>query len=180
MFKVPLIDSILGVNKIIFIAVLLSFFACKESTRASYVSKSKNGGDEVYNVETNDLVMNLAIAKAKDSYNSFLDVIKGGDTTLDDFGVKMGFETADGTEHMWLNQLHFENDTLFGVLDNDPVNATSFKAGDSLEIKKEMISDWLYVRNNKMVGGYTIKALYSGMDEEEKKEFKKNLGFEIE
>lgn len=167
-------------KKGLLIAILFSVFACKENTKAGYVSKNENGGDEVYTVEDGDLAMNLAIAKAKGSYDNFLEVIKNDDSTLYYVAVKMKFETGDGAEHMWVNQLYSKDNKVFGVLDSDPVNAKSFKAGDSLEVKKELISDWMYVKDNKLVGGYTIKALYSKMDEQEKKEFKDEMGFEIE
>jgi uncharacterized protein YegJ (DUF2314 family) len=145
-------------------------------------SKEENGGDEVYSVDDDDKTMNNAIAKAVASYEEFLKVLVKPDSNATEFTVKMKFEYGNegSGEHMWLNDLHFKQDKLFGVLDSDPLNVTTVKAGDTLEIKKEAVSDWMYVKDFKMVGGYTIKVLFNKMSETEQKEFKDQLGFDIE
>jgi uncharacterized protein YegJ (DUF2314 family) len=145
-------------------------------------SKEENGGDEVYGVDHDDKTMNNAIAKAVASYDEFLKVLVKPDSNTTEFTVKMKFAYGNegDAEHMWFNDLHFKQDKLFGVLDNDPLHVTTVKAGDTLEIKKEIVSDWMYVKDFKMVGGYTIKVLFDNMSKAEQKEFKDQIGFDIE
>ena len=81
---------------------------------------------------------------------------------------------------MWLNQLYFKSEQLFGVLDSDPVSVFTVKAGDSLEIQRDKVSDWMYIKNGKLVGGYTIKVLYNKMSKKEREQFKNEVGFDIE
>ncbi len=45
-----------------------------------------------------------------------------------------------------------------------------------MRIPEADISDWLYMRNGKMVGNYTLRALFKNMSPEEVREAKKRLG----
>jgi uncharacterized protein YegJ (DUF2314 family) len=47
-------------------------------------------------------------------------------------------------------------------------------------VSKSEISDWFYIDNGKLVGGYTIRVLYSRMSPEEKKDFNEHAGMKIE
>jgi uncharacterized protein YegJ (DUF2314 family) len=38
----------------------------------------------------------------------------------------------------------------------------------------------MYLKDNKLVGGYTIRVLYNKMSASEKEKFKDELGFEFE
>jgi uncharacterized protein YegJ (DUF2314 family) len=163
---------------ILFIFILLGF-SCKENK--GYVSKEENGGDEVYSIENDDNEMNLAIEKAQRTFSQFITNLKKNDSSCSDFSVKMKFEYDENNgEHMWLSNLYFDKDSLFGVLNSDPVNVVSVKAGDTLQIISNNVSDWMYIKGRKMVGGYTVKALYNKMSDKEKEEFRQELGFKIE
>ena len=158
--------------------VLISF-SCHDNK--GYVNKDENEGDEVYSVEGDDKQMNLAILEAKKTYPDFIKILESGDTTCSDFSVKMKFEYGENdAEHMWLNNFYLREGMLFGILDSDPVYVTSVKSGDTLQVDKNKISDWMYIRDNKLEGGYTIKALYNKMNKQEKKEFREQVGFIIE
>jgi len=125
--------------------------------------------------------MNKAILEAQKTYNDFLAALKNPDSLMDGFSVKMRFDYgASSGEHMWLGDLYFKSEKLFGILNNVPVDIKTVKLGDTLEIIQNKISDWMYLKNNKLVGGYTIKVLYSKMSPDEKNEREKQLGFEIE
>ena len=156
--------------------VLLS---CKQ--KKGYINKDPNGGDEVYTVASADEEMNKAVEKAKNSYDEFLAAFSKPDSSSHDYSVKLKFEYGDDNgEHMWLNDLHFKKDKLFGVLDSDPVDITWRKFGDTIEIKRDSLSDWMYIKKGHLMGGFTIKALYNKMTESEKKRFKEEVDFEFE
>jgi uncharacterized protein YegJ (DUF2314 family) len=159
--------------------LLVLLISCKE--HKAYISKNTNGGDEVYRVEGDDEDMNKAIENARLNYPSFVLAFKNADSSLSGFSVKIRFDYGEGNgEHMWLSDLHYRGTRLFGVLDSDPVNIHSVHAGDSLAIDVDRLSDWMYVKNSRMVGGYTLKVLYNKMTEKEKKEFREQLSFRIE
>jgi len=157
---------------------MILFTACKE--KAATPQKIENGGDEIYNVEADDKAMNAAIAKAGATYPDFLKALKSPEPTAQGYAVKIKFEEGDAVEHMWLGDLHFKDGKLLGILNSDPVSIKKVSPGDTLEVDKSSLSDWMYIKNNKLMGGYTVKVLYDKMSDAEKKEFVTESGFAIE
>jgi uncharacterized protein YegJ (DUF2314 family) len=64
---------------------------------------------------------------------------------------------------------------LTGTIDNDPQLVANVKHGDRIEIPEADITDWLYMRDGKMVGNRTVRALFKGMSVEEVEQTKKVL-----
>jgi uncharacterized protein YegJ (DUF2314 family) len=124
--------------------------------------------------------MNAAIAEAVKTYPGFVRLLSAPDSSVTHLSVKMFFAYDGGNEHMWVNELHFKDGKLFGVLDSDPMYVDHLKTGDTLLVNKDSVSDWLYVKNGKMVGGYTVIVTYNSLDSAEKKEFKASVPFAIE
>ncbi len=159
--------------------VSVCIIACKE--KKGYVSKEENNGDEVYNIVSDDEAMNNAIMQAKTTFGQFLAAFENSESNMRNFTVKLRFPLEENSaEHMWLSELFHKDKKLYGVLDSDPVNVTTVKWGDTLEVKTEFLSDWMYVKNEKLVGGYTVRVLYDKMDAAEKKSFRNEIDFEIE
>jgi uncharacterized protein YegJ (DUF2314 family) len=69
---------------------------------------------------------------------------------------------------------------LVGKIDNLPAEVTSVKLGQTIEIDPSKISDWFYVDNGKLIGGYTIRVIRNRMSPKEKKQFDKQLGATID
>lgn len=166
-------------KRILYLTVIV-LFSCGD--QKGYVSKKENNGDEVYSVHSDDKDMNRAMQKARETYSEFLKALKDSTNAKNkDFSVKLKFAYGDGeAEHMWLNDLDLMGDNLLGVLNNDPVSISRVRSGDTLLINRDSVSDWMYVKSGKLVGGYTIKALYDKMTPKEKEEFRRQVGFEIE
>ncbi len=158
--------------------VLIVCLSCKETNGG--LKKAENGGDNVYSVESDDKQMNAAIEKAINSYDRFLAIFDKADSNTSDFSVKLMFPYADGNEHMWLNDIFKKRDTLYGVLDSDPMMVTSVRSGDTVAIRKDKISDWMYLHNDTLIGGYTIRVLYDKMSESERKKFRSETSFIME
>ena len=160
--------------------LFVAFVSCKGGNK-NFESKYENGGDEVYGVKNEDKEMNAAIAEAIRTWPEFEKVMQAGDTSLQQFTVKMRFSyEGDNGEHMWLNDLHYKEGQLMGVLNSDPMYVESVKWGDTLKIQKDSVSDWMYIKNGKLIGGYTIRALYKKMSKEEQEQFKSEISFGIE
>lgn len=164
--------------------VWLTFFffalvACTQNKKIADKAET-DGGDKVYSFSPDDADMNAAIVKANKTYPEFLRLFSAGDSSLSRFSVKMFFEYGEGREHMWVTELYLENGKLFGLLDSDPMYIDSLERGDTLLVSENAVSDWLYVKNGKMVGGYTLKVTYNNLDSAEKKELKAVVPFEIE
>lgn len=97
--------------------------------------------------------------------------------------VKLAFtQEIDGetiVEHMWINDIGFDGEKIYGVLVNDPNDLTNVQNGDEVEIPINQISDWLFATDGKTYGGFTIQAMRSEMSEEERKEHDEAWGMDF-
>ncbi len=88
--------------------------------------------------------------------------------------VKIPFEQImDGQngpiiEHMWINNLNFDGETVSGILVNDPSQLTNIKNGDLVERKITEIGDWMISIQGKTYGGFTVQVIRSGMSDKER------------
>ena len=73
-------------------------------------------------------------------------------------------------EHMWINEIHFDGDTISGTLINDPNELTNVNNGDAVSVPLDQISDWLFSIEGNTCGGFTIHAMRSMMEPEEREE----------
>ena len=92
----------------------------------------------------------------------------------------MRFEFGkDNGEHIWINGLHFKNDKLFGIIANEPENSINVKYGDTVQVEIGQLSDWMYIQNGQLIGGYTIKLIYEESNDAEKKQMEDEFGAKI-
>jgi uncharacterized protein YegJ (DUF2314 family) len=95
---------------------------------------------------------------------------------LHDFAmVKIPFKQTIGTqnepivEHMWINNINFDGETITGKLVNDPNQLTNIKNGDFVTRKIEEIGDWMISIHGKTYGGFTIQVMRLGMSDKERR-----------
>lgn len=91
---------------------------------------------------------------------------------LDVACVKLAFtqEVDNETivEHMWINNINFDGEKIYGILVNDPNELTNVSNGDEVEIPINQISDWLFAIGGRAYGAFTIQAMRSDMSEDER------------
>jgi len=121
------------------------------------------------------------ILKAKKTLQKdFLDVFEAKDDKNYNYSVKMNFKSFTEEEHIWLDNLRYDgSNTLIGFLANEPKKHSHIKAGDQLKIVFEDVVDWMYLRDDVLYGGYTIKALRENMTDAQKAAFDEKSGFKI-
>ena len=95
------------------------------------------------------------------------------------FMENVSYQTAPIVEHMWINDIAFDGYTVSGVLVNDPIELSNVKNGDFVEVPLNQISDWLFTSGGKTYGGFTIQALRSGMEAQERKEHDEAWGLDF-
>ena len=106
--------------------------------------------------------MDAAIERARKEVDEFMKVLAA--TNADSFSVKAPIKDANWTEHFWITDVRYEKGEFVGKIGNDPGIVENVKMGQVWRIKKEEISDWMYVRGEKIHGGYTIDPLLPSMD----------------
>jgi uncharacterized protein YegJ (DUF2314 family) len=128
--------------------------------------------DKVINVEGDDPEMVAAIAAARDTLPHFWQVYDKPARGETNFSLKVKITDKQGTEHFWATDIERRDGTILGTLNNDPNIVKSVKLGDRMEIPEADISDWLYMRDGKMIGDHTVKPLFKQMSADEVKQLK--------
>lgn len=117
--------------------------------------------------------MNAAITRARSEVDSFVSELSK--PTGANHAVKAPIEDAGKTEHIWLTDVSFQNGEFKGTINNDPGIVGNVKIGQSWTIKKTAISDWMFMRDGKMYGNYTMRPLLKTMPEEEAAKYRSIL-----
>ena len=123
--------------------------------------------DPTVAVSANDPDMNKAISLARESLPHFWQTFREQTRGESDFALKVRTEDPNGVEHFWLTDLRRDSGSTYGRIGNDPNTVTSVKLGDEIEVSYDDITDWLYMRNGKMVGNFTVRLLFKQMPVEE-------------
>ena len=159
---------------IIVFAVLICFSSCKDAAIKKEAANKKS-----MQLAENDKVVKEAIKEAKKGISGFYKVFDEQDPKNYNYSIKMAFNDFKKTEHIWLDNLKYENGTLYGFVANSPKHVPHIKNGDKIPIEGDKIVDWMYLRNDYLQGGYTIKALRKNMTAKQKKAFDTKVGFKI-
>jgi len=131
-------------------------------------------------LQRDDPEMNKAMQTARDTMDTFITALRARTATQANFSVKKPFKAGEKVEHIWLSDASFDGSQFSGRVDNEPVDVKSVKLGETATVDKNEISDWFYVDDGKLIGGYTIRVLYARMSPEEQKEFNTHVGFKLE
>jgi uncharacterized protein YegJ (DUF2314 family) len=157
--------------------ILLVLASCGNNQTA----KTKREGEpDIITVTDTDAEMNEAIKKANATLALFNEALKNTNSGAGYFALKTRFKTSNGGEHIWVSSITVRDNKYFGVVDNLPESTTEVNIGDTIQIANENISDWMYIENQKLRGGYTIRLLRNRMTEEERKQFDAENGLIIE
>ena len=121
----------------------------------------------IVGVRAADAEMNTAIARARDTLPTFWASCDAPKPTETGHALKVRFDVGSEVEHIWVIDVKKLSDGNYsGRFANDPSDLPG-NIGDQVEFKQIDISDWMFMRNEKVVGGETIKALLKSMPEEE-------------
>jgi uncharacterized protein YegJ (DUF2314 family) len=117
--------------------------------------------------------MDAAIARARSEVDSFIAELSKQNGA--DFAVKAPIEDRGQVEHFWLTSVVFKDGQFEGEIGNDPGIVRNVKLGQKWTIKKMEISDWMFMRDGKMHGNYTMRPFFKSMPAEEAAKMKSIL-----
>ena len=159
--------------------LLLFFTFCVLSCNSNKKTEKENE-PKIFDVFENDTEMNKITEKAVQTLDSFDVALKNKTSEFSFFALKKKFEEDGNVEHIWIGSVQSKGNRKYvGVIDNLPKKIKSVKLGDTVVINKNEISDWMYIKNSELHGGYTIRLLRERMTEDERKEFDANSGMKI-
>jgi len=116
-----------------------------------------------------------AIAKARETLPTFWQVFQRRERGESHFALKVKVTDTEGTEYFWVTDIARLDGKIMGTINNEANIVASVKFGDRIEIYDADISDWLYMRNGKMVGNHTVRPLFKKMPASEVERTKQML-----
>ena len=134
--------------------------------------------DRTVDVQANDPEMTAAIAKARETLPAFWEAFDKRARGENRFALKVRITDKRGTEYFWVTGIERRDERIFGTINNDPNIVASVKLGERIEISEVDISDWLYMRDGKMVGNRTVRPLFKKMPKADVERIKSMLADE--
>ena len=86
---------------------------------------------------------------------------------------------GDKVEHSWLRDGTYDGKACHGIVDTAPTEIQNVKLDSKANAAPGEISDWMYLENGRLVGGYTVRTLCRQMTPAKKREFEKAAGFRL-
>jgi len=121
--------------------------------------------------------MNAAIAKAASTRLPRRASYEGHEASESGHSLKVRFALPDNrVEHIWIVDVKKLTDSSYsGRFANTPEQLVGARIGDVTEFNEADISDWLFMRNGKIVGGETTLVLLKDLPKEEADAFRAML-----
>ena len=162
------------------ISTLLILIGLAGCSNNQTTKTEREGEPTIYSVTDNDTEMNDAIETANKTLDKFNVALTSSNPDFKYFALKTRFTNSNGGEHIWVSNITLKDNKYYGVVDNLPESTTDVKIGDTIQIVNDNISDWMYIDNQKLRGGFTIRLLRKRMTEPERKQFDAENGLIIE
>lgn len=108
--------------------------------------------------------MESAKAKARATLHQFWEKLERPGAGEEGFALKVALPYSPrDTEHIWTKNVERKDGRISGVINNRPRDVKTVRLGQRIEIKEHQISDWMFFRNGKMVGNFTLRPLLERM-----------------
>ncbi len=124
--------------------------------------------------------MNRAIAQARLTMSRFDEAFDQKHTTADLFFLKKPYATpSGGAEHMWITIKDRSSEGYVGTVNNDAETTKLARLGQEVTVKPSEASDWYFVKNGVMHGGYTTRCSMKKMKPTERAELLLRLPYKM-
>lgn len=130
--------------------------------------------DPVVYIADDDQDMKQAIADARARLPEFW-AHYDSPMNEEDFSLKVEINDANGTEFFWALPIERRDGKIYGTINNDPGIVKSVKFGETVEIPPDKIADWMYLKDGKIHGNFTMRPLLKQMSPEEAEQYRAML-----
>jgi uncharacterized protein YegJ (DUF2314 family) len=127
-----------------------------------------------------DREMNAAMVEGHRTVPVFLAALRQPPPGSTGFAIKATFRDGAQVEHMWLHETQLNGDKLDGVLANDPVYVKGFTNGQRVAVGRDQIVDWSYIKDGVLVGGHTLRVMFSRVPAAEREALQQELGYRLQ
>jgi uncharacterized protein YegJ (DUF2314 family) len=138
------------------------------------------GGPGYAKISDDDKQMDRAVENAQRTLGFFMAALhakKDGDAV---FEIKKGFIDSDKVEHLWIKRVTYDGKNFHGQIDNRPEEVNNVHMGQRVTVAPQEVTDWMFLKDGKLIGGYTTRVLYARLSPEDKAEFDKHSEFKVE
>jgi uncharacterized protein YegJ (DUF2314 family) len=131
-------------------------------------------------IEDDDPQMKAAIEKARATLPEFVRALKAPRPSQTGFSIKTPISDGKITEHMWLNPVTFDGTKYHGTVNNQPDKVKGVRLGSKRSIEPQQVTDWMYLEEKRLVGGFTIRVVRNKLAPKEREDFDRNAPFVLE
>ncbi len=135
--------------------------------------------DPVMAVTESDQDINLAIGRARSTLDVFFRQLAKQKPNQEGFLVKVRFSRGADVEHIWLADLDITDRQMRGVIASEP-HLPGLSLMKNVSFTRDQITDWMYIEDKCLVGGFTTRALRARMSPDELDALNANLPYRIE
>jgi uncharacterized protein YegJ (DUF2314 family) len=127
-------------------------------------------------------VMKRISSEARKTSFLFIEALASRKETMRGFAVKKGFAIpgVETVEDIWLTDVTFDGTNFTGTVSNNPVETQEVRRGDVVRVPPAELSDWMYIDDGVLRGGYTIRLITRNQSREEREQFEQKAGFTIQ
>jgi uncharacterized protein YegJ (DUF2314 family) len=136
------------------------------------------GTDDIVGVRSDDPQMIAAINMARGSLPKFFDALARPNAKQKSFVLKVAFRRGDDVEHIWVADLDFSGKRPRGVIADKP-QMKGLRFMQKVFFDPADITDWMYIEDGKLVGGYTTRLLRERMSSEQRRQLDASVPYQF-
>ncbi len=160
--------------------VSLASAAPEETTHLAGRAVKSPGQPGYMDVKDKDKAIDGAVDHAHQTLGFFCAALKAKKPDTRGYEIKTAFVDGDKVEHIWVNKVTWNGKEFHGRVNNKPLGVSNIHLGQSVMVQPKNVSDWMFVKEGKLMGGFTTRVLYSRLSPEDKAQFEKQTEFTIE
>jgi len=135
---------------------------------------------EVTRIAVDDPLTAIAINQARQTSGQLLQAFRKRGAAQRDFRFKILVAERGLVEQYWVTLEGADEHGFTGSIANHPGDITGVKFGQRVTVPAGEISDWMYVDNGVLKGGFSVRLMRDRLQPEERPEFERQMGFRIE
>jgi uncharacterized protein YegJ (DUF2314 family) len=132
---------------IFFVLLVLTIQGCQDSR--GNVKKPKQ-------INIDDVYYQSIVQRAKDSLGFFVKHIESHNDSAYGYMVYKSFRQAGAVEYLWLWVSGYDGRDFTCILNSKPYFVDRLKQGDTLQVKREEVTDWTIYKHDSVIYGNFI------------------------
>jgi uncharacterized protein YegJ (DUF2314 family) len=140
-------------------------------------SKSKVDPDTITWVKDDNVEMNEARLKARQTFPDFMKTFREKHKSDSNFSVKFDLTMGKGNaEWIWAEFIQIKGNTILAKLENKPL-LPQYRLGQKVRFDKKYLGDWGYARDGIFQGNFTTRVQLKLMDPAAAESLKNAMGW---